>query len=79
MENLEGHNIRRKYLSKTLPPKLERLTKDIPTPSELLLGNNLNNRIGTIEKSQKMLQTYSNSPYYKNSKNLQTFPKTPGN
>ena len=25
--------------------------------------------------SQKILQTYSNSPYYKNSKNLQRFPK----
>ena len=26
-----------------------------------------------------MLQTYSNSPYYKNSKNLQRYPKYPGN
>ena len=25
------------------------------------------------------MQTYSNSPYYKNSKNLQRFPKSPGN
>ena len=32
--NLEGDNIRRQYLSKILPPKLVRLTKDVPTPSE---------------------------------------------
>ena len=77
--NLEGENIRRQYLSKILPPKLTPLTKDVPTPSEFLLGNNLNDRIGIIETSQKMLQTYSNSPYYKNSKNLPRFPKHPGN
>ena len=79
MANLEGDSIRRQYLSKILPPKLVPLTKDVPTPSEFLLGNNLNDRIGIIETSQKMLQTYSNSPYYKNSKNLQRFPKSPGN
>ena len=79
MANLEGDNIRRQYLSKVLPPKLTPLTKDVPTPSEFLLGNNLNDRIGIIETSQKMLQTYSNSPYYKNSKNLPRFPKNPGN
>ena len=77
--NLEGDNIRRQYLSKILPPKLVPLTKDVPTPSEFLLGNNLNDRIGTIETTQKMLQTYSNSPYYKNSKNLQRFQKSRGN
>ena len=70
MANLEGDNIRRQYLSKILPPKLSPLTKDVPTPSEFLLGNNLNDRIGIIETSQKMLQTYSNSPYYKNFKKL---------
>ena len=79
MANLEGDHIRREYLSKILPPKLSPLTKDIPTPSEFLLGNNLNDRIGLIETSQKMLQTYSNSPYYKNSKNLPKFPRNPGN
>ena len=42
-----------------------------------MLGNNLNDIIGTIEISQKMLQIYYNSPYYKNSKNLQIFPKNP--
>ena len=66
MANLEWDNIRRQYLSKILPPKLVPLTKDVPTPSEFLLGNNLNDRIGTIETSQKMLQTYFNSRYYKN-------------
>ena len=76
MANLEGDNIRRQYLSKILPPKLSPLTKDVSTPSEFLLGNNLNDRIGIIETSQKMLQTYSNSPYYKNSKNFQDFQKT---
>ena len=79
MANLEGGNIRRQYISKILTPKLSPLTKDVPTPSEFLLGNNLNDRIGIIETSQKMLQTYSNSPYYKNPKNLQRFPKNPGN
>ena len=79
MENLEGDNIRRQYLSKILPPKLVPLTKDVPTSSEFLLGNSLNDKIGTIETSLKMLQTYSNSPYYKNSKNLKRFPKSPGN
>ena len=70
MANLADDNIRRQYLSKILPPKLVPLIKDDPTTSEFLLGNNLNYRIYTIETSQKMLQTYSNSPYYKNSKNL---------
>ena len=79
MVNLVWDNIRGQYLSNILPPKLVLLTKDVPTPSEFLLGNNLNDRIGTIEASQKMLQTYSNSPYYKNSKNLQRFLKNPGN
>ena len=88
MANLEGvgnnYQILVKYLQgntyqKLLPPKLAPLTKNVPTPSEFLLGNNLNDRIGTIETSQKMLQTYSNSPYYKNSKILQRFPKKPGN
>ena len=31
--------------------------------------------MGTIETNQKMLQTYSNSFCYKNSKNVQRFPK----
>ena len=79
MANLEGHNIRRQYLSKVLPPKLLPLTKDVPTLSEFLLGNNLNDRIGTTEISQKMLRTYSNFPYHKNSKNLQRFSKNPRN
>ena len=61
MANLEDDSIRRQYLSKILPTKLVPLTKDAPTPSEFLLANNLNDRIGTI------------------SKNLQRFPKSPGN
>ena len=78
MANLEGNNIRRQYISKSLPPKLAPLTKDVPTPSKFLLSNNLNDRISTIETSQKMLQTYSKAPYYKNSKNLQRFSKNLG-
>ena len=31
------------------------LTKDVPITSEFLLSNNVNDRIGTIETSQKML------------------------
>ena len=42
--NLEGDNIRTQYLSKIVPPKLTLLTKDVSTPSELLLGNDLNDR-----------------------------------
>ena len=55
MPNLEWDNIRSQYLSKLSPSKLVPLTKDVPTLSEFLLGNNLNDRIGTIETSQKML------------------------
>ena len=51
--NLEGDNIRRQYLSKILPPKLDLLTKDVSTPSEFLSVSKLNDRIGTIETSQK--------------------------
>lgn len=40
--NTEGHNIRRQYLSKILPPKL---TKDAPIPLNFFLGNNSNDRI----------------------------------
>ena len=81
MANLEGENIRRQYLFRILPPKLVPLTKDVPTPSKLefSLGNTLNERIGTIKTNQKMLQTYCNFPYYKNSKKLQRFPKNHGN
>ena len=50
MTNLEGENIRRQYLSKILQPKLAPLTEDLSTLSEFLLGNNLNDRIGTIKK-----------------------------
>ena len=74
MVNLEGDNIRTQYLSKILPPKLARLTKYVPIPSKFLLSNNFSDSMGTIETSQKMLQTYSNSFYYKNSKNVQRFP-----
>ena len=52
MANLEGGNFRRQYLPKTLPRKLVPLTKDVPT-SGFLLGNNLNDRIGTTETSPK--------------------------
>ena len=76
MANVEGDNIRRQYLPNVLPPKLVPFTKDVPTPSKFLLGNNLNDRIDTIETSQKMLQTYSDSPYCKNSKTYKDFPKT---
>ena len=79
MATPEGDNIRRKYLSRILPPKLIPLTKDVPTPSEFLSGNNLNDRIGTTETSQKILESYSSSPYYENSKKLQRFPKNPEN
>ena len=57
MENMEWNKIRRQCLSKVLPPKLLPLTKNVPTPSEFLLGNNLSDRIDNIEMSQKVLQT----------------------
>ena len=77
--NREGDNIKRQYLSKKLPPMLAPLTVDVPTPSEIFLGKKLNDRIGTIERSQKMLQTYSTSPYYKHSKDLKRLKENPGN
>ena len=48
MANLERDDIRRQYLSKNFIPKLVPLTKDVLRPSEFLLGNNLNDSIGTI-------------------------------
>ena len=48
-----GDNIRKQYLSKILPAKPLPLHKDVHTPTEFLLGNNLNDRMGKIEKSQK--------------------------
>ena len=77
MANLEEGNVRRQYLLKSLPPRLAPFTKNVPTPSEFLLGNNLNDRIGIIETRQKMLQTYSSSPYYKNLKKLARSSKKP--
>ena len=70
MANLEEDNIRRQYSSKILSLKLVPLTKDVSAPSEFLLSNNLNDKIDTIEKSEKKLQTYSNSRYYKKFKKL---------
>ena len=55
---MEGDNIRRQYLSQILLPKLFSLTNDIPTPSEVLLGNNLNDKISTIETSQNISQFF---------------------
>ena len=55
---MEGDNIRRQYLSQILLPKLFSLTNDIPTPSEVLLGNNLNDKISTIETSQNVSQFF---------------------
>ena len=55
---MEGDNIRRQYLSQILLPKLFSLTNDVPTPSEVLLGNNLNDKISTIETSQNVSQFF---------------------
>ena len=79
MTNLERNSIRRQNLSKTLPSKPLLLTKDIPPPSEFMLGNNLNDRIDANETSQKILHTYSDSSYCKNSKIIERFPKSPRN
>ena len=51
MACMEGDNIKRQYLSKILPLKLLPLNNDVPTPSKLMLGNNLNDKISTIETS----------------------------
>ena len=78
MANLEENNIRRQYLSKILSLKLVPLTKDVSATSESLLSNNLTDKIDTIEKSEKKLQTYSNSRYCKKFKKLPKklwFPK----
>ena len=55
------------------------LTVDVPTPSEIFLGKKLNDRIGAIETSQEMLQTYYTSPYYKHLKDLKRLKENPGN
>ena len=55
---MEGDNIRRQHLSQILLPKLFCLTNDVPTPSEVLLGNNLNDKISTIETSQNVSQFF---------------------
>ena len=55
---MEEDNIRRQYLSQILLPKLFSLTNDVPTPSEVLLGNNLNDKISTIETSQNVSQFF---------------------
>ena len=73
MTTSEG-NTHSEFTTKILP-----VHKDTPTSSKFMLGNNFHDTIGVIEASQKKLQNYSNSPYYKNSENLQRFPKRPGN
>ena len=52
------------------------LTNNVSTPSEFLVGNIFNNRIGTIETSQKMLLSYLIRPYYKNPRNMKDFQKS---
>ena len=51
MAKMEEGSVSRKYLSKILPAKLLSFAKDVLTPSERLLGNNLNDRLRTIETS----------------------------
>ena len=41
------------YLSKLLPPKILPLTKDVLTPSKYLLGNNLNDRLNSMNQFPK--------------------------
>ena len=52
------------------------LTNNVSTPSEFLVGNILNDRIGTIETNQKMLLSYLIRPYYKNPRNMKDFQKS---
>ena len=59
--------MRRQHLSNSLPPKFFSLTKNVPTSSEYLLSNDLNERLDGIKISQRMLQFHS--PYRKNSEN----------
>ena len=63
---MEEGNIKGHYLSNIIRLKLLILTKDVPVPSEFLLGNNSNDRIGAIEKVRK---------FCRYSKSLQRFPK----
>ena len=53
------------------------LTKDVPITSEFLLSNNVNDRIGTIETSQKMLSILNS--ILLSIKIKKTKKKTPGN
>ena len=52
------------------------LTKDVPITSEFLLSNNVNDRIGTIETSQKMLSILNSILL---SIKIKKKKKTPGN
>ena len=63
MENMEKNNIRGQYI---FPPKFLSLTKDMSTPSEYLLCDDLNEKLDSLKTSQQMLQHYS--PYNKNFK-----------
>ena len=50
MGNMEEDNIGMQYLSKLWPPKILPLTKDVLTPSKYLLGNNLNDRLNSMNQ-----------------------------
>ena len=60
---MEKNNIRGQYI---FPPKFLFLTKDMSTPSEYLLCDDLNEKLDSLKTSQQMLQHYS--PYNKNFK-----------
>ena len=59
MANLEEDNIRRQYLSKILQPKLVPLRKDVPTSSEFLSGNNLNDSKAPLRQVKKCCRPIS--------------------
>ena len=72
MANMEKDNVRRKNLSNILPSKLLPLTKYVPTPSEYLLNNYLNERLEKTKTSQQMLVLFF---FKQNLKKHDRFPK----
>ena len=73
---MEGVNIRRQYLANILAPKFLPLTKDVPTPTECLLCNDLNERLDSIKTGQQIIEPYSSCDKNSNLILLATIPTT---
>lgn len=59
--NIEAGQLRRENIAKFLPKELYALSKDVPTPSEWLYGDDITARQNAIKVSQKALNRGQNS------------------